>query len=452
MPDRHDDRTPRRTAHRRLGLAALGAVAALCAALPAAPAGAAGKPVAATVSFEAGASVRLDGRRFAGDRVARVNAILAAHPRVRAERLFEASEASLDRRRARVQGKGRRGVPDLNRHFRLVAPDAVERDAVLAALRPLGVVDAAVAEPRPAPAPATPSFAARQRYATSAPAGIDVTAFAGLPGGRGEHVKIVDVEYAWNTAHEELGKAAAAGALVANGTPKDPFPELNGDHGTAVLGELIATDDGAGVTGLAPDSEIGLVNAASVGACPTACWTVADAVTVAHRSMQPGDVMLLEQQFPARESRTAYGPIELWGPVYDAVRLATQDGIIVVEAAGNGGVDLDAPQYGARVPRRQGRLRRDHRRRGQRRLHRARQRAALPLELRQPRGPAGLGPVRDHEQSRAVRVGRDAVASRTRGRLGRAPAYARADPGGRARAECRPRAAAAVSRRAGSPT
>ena len=114
--------------------------------------------MAVDVSFEAGASVRLRGERFAGERVAAVNAILAAHPEVRAERLFDASEASLDRRRARVRGKGRRGVPDLNRHYRLVAPDAAERDALVAALRRLGVVDEAVAEPRPAPAPATPSF------------------------------------------------------------------------------------------------------------------------------------------------------------------------------------------------------------------------------------------------------------------------------------------------------
>ena len=349
MPDRHDDCRPRRIALGRLGLTAL-AAAALWGSLPAAPAAASGKPVAVDVSFEGDASVRLRGGRFAGERVAAVNALLAAHPEVRAERLFDASEASLDRRRARVRGKGRRGVPDLNRHYRLVAPDAAERDALVAALQRLGVVDEAVAEPRPAPAPATPSFFARQRYAGAAPAGIDVSAFAGLPGGRGEEVKIVDVEYAWNRAHEELGKAAAAGALIPNGTPRDPFPEENGDHGTAVLGELIGADDGAGITGLAPASALGLVNAANAGACPIACWSLADAVTIAHRAMQPGDVMLLEQQFPARESRTAYGPVELWEPVYDAVRLATQDGIIVVEAAGNGGVDLDAPQYGTRFP------------------------------------------------------------------------------------------------------
>jgi serine protease len=53
-----------------------------------------------------------------------------------------------------------------------------------------------------------------------------------------------------------------------------------------------------------------------------------------------GDVMLLEQQAPGPGG--AFVPLEVLPAVYDAIRLATQDGIIVVEAAGNGGVDLDA--------------------------------------------------------------------------------------------------------------
>ena len=43
-------------------------------------------------------------------------------------------------------------------------------------------------------------------------------------------------------------------------------------------------------------------------------------------------------------------PVEYLAAVYDAIKLATQSGIIVVEAAGNGGVDLDAPAYGAPFP------------------------------------------------------------------------------------------------------
>ena len=105
------------------------------------------------------------------------------------------------------------------------------------------------------PAPATPSFTAYQRYGGAAPAGIDSAALAARAGGLGERAKIIDVEYAWNTAHEDLAKAALPGALIANGVPDDPFPRPRPRHGGAR--ELVATANAFGVTGLAQGSEIG---------------------------------------------------------------------------------------------------------------------------------------------------------------------------------------------------
>ncbi len=304
--------------------------------------------VALQLSFDPGSDVRLSGERFVAATRARgaaVNDVLARHRVVRVERLFEQSEASLDAGRARLLAAGNRDVPDLTRHFRIVASDGAERDGLVAELSSLAGVDSVMPEPRPAPPPATPSFVARQRYRNAAPVGIDVGAIAGMSGGRGAEAKIVDIEYSWNFEHEDL--AAAAAALIPNGTPLDPFDD--DDHGTAVLGELIATDNAFGVTGLATGSGIGVVNASS-----TAGYTLPNAVNVARQSLQPGDVILIEQQ--------AYGiagtgseidpfvPSEYWDAVYDAVRLATQSGIVVVEAAGNGGVDLDLAAYGSPFP------------------------------------------------------------------------------------------------------
>jgi hypothetical protein len=60
---------------------------------------------------------------------------------------------------------------------------------------------------------------------------------------------------------------------------------------------------------------------------------IADAVSV----MSFGDVLLLEAQ------TTLWGyslvPVEIEPAVFDVIRLATALGIVVVEAAGNGGVD-----------------------------------------------------------------------------------------------------------------
>jgi Subtilase family len=79
-------------------------------------------------------------------------------------------------------------------------------------------------------------------------------------------------------------------------------------------------------------------------------------VDVARTSLAPGDVMLLEQQYPGITGTGTFGaddyvPSEYWPAVYDAIRLATQEGIIVVEAAGNSGVDTDNPAYEQPFPR-----------------------------------------------------------------------------------------------------
>ena len=96
------------------------------------------------------------------------------------------------------------------------------RDELLAALRALAVVDDAIAEPQPAPPPATPTSPPSSATARRARSGIDAAASPRAPGGLGQKAKIVDIEYSWNTAHEDLAKAAAPGALIANGTPATP--------------------------------------------------------------------------------------------------------------------------------------------------------------------------------------------------------------------------------------
>jgi hypothetical protein len=57
--------------------------------------------------------------------------------------------------------------------------------------------------------------------------------------------------------------------------------------------------------------------------------------------------MVIEQQYPVCGlSSPQYGPLEWLQSVFDAVSTATAKGIVVVEAAGNGAVDLDQPACG----------------------------------------------------------------------------------------------------------
>ena len=329
------------------GSAALLAVACV---LAGPPAGAVAAParadVAVQVSFDPAATVRLRGQRFVsqtGADVGPLNDLLARRAVMQAERVLGTSEADVDAKRGKLQAAGKSNVPDLNRHYRLVVEDGAERDRLLAELRGLEVVDVVIPEPEPAPPPATPSFTSLQRFAGAAPVGISASALAGRPGGRGQQTKIIDIEYSWNAAHEDLAPAAAPAAAIPNGTPLDPFSDPN--HGTAVLGLLIGTANEFGITGLAPAGAIGMVNSNS-----TAGWTLPSAVNLAHQRLQPGDVMLLEQQVSGLQNGLYVAP-EYWPAVYDAIRLATLDGIIVIEPAGNGGVNLDDPGYGSPFPR-----------------------------------------------------------------------------------------------------
>jgi subtilisin-like proprotein convertase family protein len=174
----------------------------------------------------------------------------------------------------------------------------------------------------------------------------------GLPGGSGAGVKIIDIEYSWNTAHEDLSKAA--GALIPNGTPQDPFPEDNQNHGTAVLGEIVADRNGFGVTGIAYGASLGLVNAYR----QVNQYVLAEAIDLARTNTSAGDIILIEQQTlgpqgswcsaPAADN---YVPVEYWQAYFDAIQTATAAGRIVVEAAGNGGCNLDNPAYGNRFNR-----------------------------------------------------------------------------------------------------
>ncbi|MCB0420159.1 MAG: S8 family serine peptidase [Bdellovibrionales bacterium] len=173
-----------------------------------------------------------------------------------------------------------------------------------------------------------------QSYLLPGPVGSDVYSAWKCRGGKGDNVRIVDFESGWNRSHREF---------------RPPFLDRGyynnkSEHGTEVWGILAAKDDGVGVTGIVSEAAIGLY-----GIAPPKDWNIwrQDIVTglqEMHSFLKPGDIVLLELQ-AGDGPYLRKTPIEYWDSVFWAIKNLTDAGIIVIEAAGNGGLNLDGENF-----------------------------------------------------------------------------------------------------------
>ncbi|WP_420453476.1 S8 family serine peptidase [Ilumatobacter sp.] len=164
--------------------------------------------------------------------------------------------------------------------------------------------------------------------------GIDARFAWTQPGGRGENVTIVDIEYAtWNVDHDDLPDVE----IVSHEPGGTPF-DFSDDHGTQVLGVMGAVEDGRGMTGIVPAAEFAVIAhlTSNVGYLDGIEAAIRRAVEV----LEPGDVILVEANFgggPAGEDT----PVEWDEAIGRAIDAATDSGIVVVQTAGNGSTALD---------------------------------------------------------------------------------------------------------------
>ena len=238
------------------------------------------------------------------------------------------------------QNQSGRELANLYLYHQIKVPSGTDSARLCDELNALFFIEIALPALKPAPPPGdipppTPDFTPQQFYLNSTELGVG--AVRHLPGADGSGVSIADVEYAWNLYHEDFELSDNS-----NIDPNNiPHVSLYEDHGTAVLGVLGAENNGYGVTGLSPRALLYIAPALTF----EYGYNPARIIDIAARHLTPGDILLIEQQnFVCGMSR--YGPIEFFPPVFDAVSAATAAGIVVVMAAGNGGVNLDDPACG----------------------------------------------------------------------------------------------------------
>jgi hypothetical protein len=257
-----------------------------------------------------------------------------------------AGEDDLARLEAEALASTREQPADLGGML-LVAPAQPDKEAIWAAanaLQALGVTEfvtiSSLDQPPPPPLPydiEPPSelLSAAQTYRGEA--GINIDEAWRLFGAKGAGVRVTDCEYKFNPNHEDM-----SGLVSTQPGASAYFSDFGDDHGTAVLGMLVAAENNYGMTGMVPLADAyfygDLATVNGVRQTRSACITAALAASAR------GDVVLLEMQTRGAGWTTGddrYVPAEYDLAVWTAVKTGTDAGKHVVAAAGNGAQNLD---------------------------------------------------------------------------------------------------------------
>jgi serine protease len=242
-------------------------------------------------------------------------------------------EAKLAELREIAQRNLGRVLADLNTSFILRLPKGRNPAQVAALLSALPSVESV----QPIPllsVPTPPNLETNQGYLNAATDGVNARACWSVPGGTGAGVQVADIECDWNLNHADIA------ATLIGPAPEDPNPAHFANHGTAVLGIMGGHNNGWGVTGIAFDSTYYVVTV-NVADASSAAGSITTALSV----LTWGDALVLEMEIPGPEPNPGWVAIEWFESAYDAIQVAVGNHVIVVEAAGNGGQNLDDPKF-----------------------------------------------------------------------------------------------------------
>ncbi len=262
------------------------------------------------------------------------------------EKLLEMEEQAL-----KISGNSE-SIRNLRNIFDVVNADLTDEDLqqlsedlqYLPKVKYVELTDAKPVQPPYDISPITPDYVAQQTYVNANP-GVNMQ-YAWDMGLNGQGIRIRNIEYEFNKNHEEFHvnpKINLADGYTINPTLYTPdYSDFLG-HGTATFGVVFGDDGGYGVKGMAYGAE-------EVILYPE--WTVeygynrSYAVSLALDNSQQGDVIIYEMQTGGASGVSGdYVPAEYNALIWNLTKAASDLGIIIVAAAGNGNQDLDDPMY-----------------------------------------------------------------------------------------------------------
>lgn len=183
--------------------------------------------------------------------------------------------------------------------------------------------------------PVTPDYENLQKYLDIDP-GVNIR-YAWEMGLTGENIRVRDVEYGVNTQHEDLNELNVS---IAAGMDISPEATSNyTEHGTAVFGIVYGDKGEYGVSGMAHGSKEMIL----YPEWQTSGYDRVGAITRSISDSDKGDVIIFEMQTFGKNDE--YVPAEYENVIWDLTKAATDAGIIIVAAAGNGNQNLDDDFY-----------------------------------------------------------------------------------------------------------
>jgi len=151
----------------------------------------------------------------------------------------------------------------------------------------------------------------------------------------GQGMNIRDIEYGINLDHEEFNERNVSHAVQISPDASVDFTE----HGTAVFGVMYADKGAYGVSGMAHGANQMVLHTEY----PVSGYNRLQAIIAAINASDEGDLILYELQMTG--ALGDYCPAEYDNAVWMLTKSATDAGIVIVAAAGNGAEDLDDPLY-----------------------------------------------------------------------------------------------------------